>query len=123
MLKWYSELGRRLKQARERTGLTQAQVARLLGMPREMVSYYETGARKVEVETLVRLADVYGVDPRYFLAKGPEELESGTEASSSVAMAFRARGILEEDLPFIVEGQRLLRNLHELDRLLQGDRS
>ena len=38
-------VGMKLRDARERMGLTQEQVARLLGVKRSEVSYYETGRR------------------------------------------------------------------------------
>jgi transcriptional regulator with XRE-family HTH domain len=51
----------RLKTAREQAGLSQGQVARLLGLHRPSVSEMEAGRRSVSAEELVSLAKTYGV--------------------------------------------------------------
>lgn len=54
------ELARRLKSAREETGLTQQQVADWLGVRRPAIAEMESGARAVKSDELVRLAALYG---------------------------------------------------------------
>ena len=51
----------RLKAAREQAGLTQAQVAKILGLHRPSISEIEAGRRSVSAEELVTLAETYGV--------------------------------------------------------------
>jgi transcriptional regulator with XRE-family HTH domain len=51
----------RLKAAREQAGLTQAQVAKILGLHRPSVSEIEAGRRRVSAEELVQLGETYGV--------------------------------------------------------------
>lgn len=51
----------RLRAAREQAGLSQGQVAKILGLQRPSVSEIEAGRRKVSAEELTRLADVYNV--------------------------------------------------------------
>lgn|SRR5262245_5528741 len=51
----------RLKTAREQAGLTQAQVAKNLGLHRPSVSEMEAGRRSVSAEELATLAKLYGV--------------------------------------------------------------
>lgn len=107
----YKDIGQKLKQAREAVGLTQAQVAAFLGTAREQVSYYETGAREVDLGTVLKLADLYGCTPAYFLEPSSPEPGPGP-------LAFRAAGIRDEDLPVIARVQRIVRNLYELDTIL-----
>ncbi len=57
----------RLKAAREQAGLTQGQVARLLGLHRPSVSEMEAGRRSVSAEELATLADTYGVSVAWLL--------------------------------------------------------
>jgi transcriptional regulator with XRE-family HTH domain len=57
----------RLKAAREQAGLTQGQVARLLGLHRPSVSEMEAGRRSVSAEELAALADAYGVSVAWLL--------------------------------------------------------
>jgi len=54
-------IAKRLRSAREQAGLSQGQVARLLGLHRPSVSESEAGRRNVTAEELVKLADLYGV--------------------------------------------------------------
>jgi len=63
------ELGRRLREAREASGMTQEQVSRELGLSRASVAQMELGNRQVNSLELDRLAYLYGRDIRQFLAE------------------------------------------------------
>ena len=54
-------LGERLRQARDAAGLSQVQVARLLGLPRPAVTEMENETRKVSAGELRELAELYKV--------------------------------------------------------------
>jgi transcriptional regulator with XRE-family HTH domain len=54
-------IGARLKHAREAAGLTQDQVAKLLGLPRPAISEMESEARTVSAGELKQLAACYKV--------------------------------------------------------------
>jgi transcriptional regulator with XRE-family HTH domain len=56
-------LGRNLRRARERLGLTQEEVAGLSGVHATEVSRIEGGKRDPKVSTLERLAKAVGVPP------------------------------------------------------------
>lgn len=58
------ELSRNLKLRRERFSLTQAWVAEALEVPRELLSYWETGARAPNPQQLARLARIYRTTPK-----------------------------------------------------------
>lgn len=51
----------RLRAARENAGLSQGQVAKMLGVHRPTISEIEAGRRKVAAEELAQLADIYDV--------------------------------------------------------------
>lgn len=55
-------IGNRLAVARKHAGLSQAQVAQLLGLPRPSITEIEAGRRRVSAEELVQFAEVYSVD-------------------------------------------------------------
>jgi len=55
-------LAERLRAAREMAGLSQGQVAKMLGLHRPSVSEMEAGRRKVSAEEVARLAELYRVD-------------------------------------------------------------
>lgn len=58
------EPSERLKEARERVALTQGQVASAVGVPREAVSFWETGERRPNLSRLQELARLYRVKDR-----------------------------------------------------------
>jgi len=70
------ELGKRLRLAREASGLTQDIVAAKLNLNRSAVSQIESGARAVTSLELDRLAFLYGRDIREFLRGEFQEKES-----------------------------------------------
>jgi transcriptional regulator with XRE-family HTH domain len=61
-------VGAVLAQARERAGLTQVQVARLLRKPQSFVSSYERGQRRIDVLELLRIVEALNGNPRRVFA-------------------------------------------------------
>lgn len=55
--------GQRIKAARERAGMTQAELAAKLGIPYQSVSQWERGTRNPKQETLKRIAAALGAQP------------------------------------------------------------
>lgn len=68
----------RLRTAREMAGLSQAQVAKILGLHRPSISEMEAGRRKVSVDELTKLAEIYSVDIEWLAGSEPES-QSGEE--------------------------------------------
>ncbi len=60
----------RLRELRAQGGLTQEQVAALLGADTRWYQRLELGAKDVRVSTVDRLAAVYGLSATEFLAEG-----------------------------------------------------
>jgi transcriptional regulator with XRE-family HTH domain len=56
----YQTMCRRLKEARRRAGLTQAEAARALGQPQNFVSKCETGERQIDPIELTDFLALYG---------------------------------------------------------------
>ncbi|MGE5604552.1 MAG: helix-turn-helix domain-containing protein [Bacteroidota bacterium] len=108
----YKDIGMRLKDARSRSGLTQDQVAKYLGVAREMISYYENATREIDLVSLQKLADLYGYTIKHFLAE-PENGE--------ITIAFRADELDENDLEVVAWVQRVAKNLRELNDLLSKE--
>lgn len=63
----YQAFLKRLRAARERAGLLQADVAQRLGKPQSYVSKCESGERRVDVIELAELAAIYGVPIDFFV--------------------------------------------------------
>ncbi len=62
----YERLRLKLKETRMGAGLTQAEVARMLGRTQSFVSKVETGERRVDFLELQVLARIYGRSPSYY---------------------------------------------------------
>jgi transcriptional regulator with XRE-family HTH domain len=62
----YQYLIRRVKEAREESGMTQAEVAAAFGRPLSFVSKCELGERRIDPIDLGRFADLYGKPLEYF---------------------------------------------------------
>lgn len=65
----------RIRAAREMAGLSQGQVAKILGLHRPSVSEAEAGNRSVTAEELAKLAELYDVPVGWLLGDGAEEVD------------------------------------------------
>ena len=65
----------KLKQARTRKGLTQTAVAEMLGMHVGAYNHYESGKNLPTLEVLMRLEEITGLSPNYFLGSTSGELD------------------------------------------------
>lgn len=71
-----STVGGRLRLAREQAGLSQGQVARILGMHRPTISEIEAGRRRVTAEELATFARTYEVSVSWLSgAEGDDEVD------------------------------------------------
>jgi len=62
--KEYKAVGAALAAARDRAGLTQKQLARLLRKPQSFVSNYERGQRRIDVLEMLRITEALKADAR-----------------------------------------------------------
>ncbi len=67
---FYLNLGKRIAALRNERGLTQAQLAEVLGISQQQMLSFEKGRRRIAVVTLSILADTLGVDARELLGAG-----------------------------------------------------
>ena len=70
-------IGERLREARERAGLTQRTVADRLKIHRQTISCFENNTRNPNIKTLVALADIYGTSTDYLLGRLSPYARSG----------------------------------------------
>ena len=63
------DFSQRLKKLRVDKHLTQAQVAKRVGVTASMVSSYETDIRLPSYDVMMRLADLFGVSVDYLLGR------------------------------------------------------
>lgn len=62
----YKTVIKKLREAREAAGLTQAEAAEKLGKPQSYISKIERGERRIDVVELIALAKLYKKDVSYF---------------------------------------------------------
>jgi transcriptional regulator with XRE-family HTH domain len=72
---FYVEFGERLREAREKAGLTQQQLAAQAGLQRTSITNIERGRQKVGLHQLVVFAGVLGLEPAALLPDGDPDLE------------------------------------------------
>ena len=79
------DFSQRLKKLRVDKHLTQAQVAKRVGVTASMVSSYETDIRLPSYDVMLRLADLFGVSVVYLLGREEKRLLDISELSDAEA--------------------------------------
>ena len=59
----------RLKELREKRGISQVTLASALNLSQNSISRYETGEREADYTTLIAIADYFGVSVDYLLGR------------------------------------------------------
>ncbi|MCR4377226.1 MAG: helix-turn-helix domain-containing protein [Rhodospirillales bacterium] len=67
-------LAKRIKEARKLSGLSQAHVAKFLGIHRPSVSEIEAGNRRVSAEEITKLAEIFDVSVSWLLGEGEDKI-------------------------------------------------
>jgi transcriptional regulator with XRE-family HTH domain len=75
--KFLAELGERIARRRKEQGLTQVQLAELLGISQQLVAFYERGERRIPVDVLPAAARLLGVSVEELLGLRPENGKRG----------------------------------------------
>ena len=89
-----NKIALRIREARIMAGLSQAQVARLLGVHRPSVTGIEAGNRRVSAEELAQMANLFDVSVAWLVGEAPETIQSD---DPRVQLAARELGRLEPD--------------------------
>ena len=63
----------RIKEARNAKGLTQVEVAKMIGISQNGYSNWETGRNRIDMNSLMKLAAIFGVTVDYLLGEGTEK--------------------------------------------------
>ncbi len=82
------DFGDRLRTLRRQRGLTQQQLASLVGVRNSVISFYEVGERVPSPGVVIRLAAAFGVSTDYLLGV-------------SAARAIDVTGLDEEDISIV----------------------
>ena len=107
------DLGHRLTQAREAAGLSQIQVANYLSVSRQSVSSLEQGHRPIDLPTLHRLMELYGVSLSWLVGDAKP-----TASTLRDGVAGYAPDLSTRDWKTISGVRRIAMNLNDLNQLL-----
>jgi transcriptional regulator with XRE-family HTH domain len=78
----YEKIGHRIKELREKTGMSQDSLARSMKLPRPAISQIESGARKIATDELITFSQIFHVTVDDLLNPGKEpevRLHTGKE--------------------------------------------
>ena len=84
----------RLAEARKMAGLSQGQVARMIGLHRPAISEIEAGHRNVTATEISQFAEIYDVAVNWLIGEGAEKLDA---QSDRLQLAFRELQKLKAD--------------------------
>lgn len=103
-------IAHRIRSAREAAGLSQGQVAKLLGLHRPTISEIEAGRRRVSGEELVRFSETYGVSVEWLTSSS----ETADPSEDRILMAARELSKMkDQDLDKLLGLLRMLRKPKE----------
>ena len=85
----------RLKEQRERMGLTQVQLAQALGVTKGAIGNYETGCSSPKADNLYRLFDILKCDANYLFQDEMKELERDDFTIPEIKMVKKYRTLDE----------------------------
>lgn len=63
-----------MAELRKQQGLTQGEVAEILGITRQQYQLYESGKREILLHLMIELADYYGVSMDYLVGREAEDM-------------------------------------------------
>jgi transcriptional regulator with XRE-family HTH domain len=97
-------IGKNIKRFREKSGINQSDIAEYCGIPRELLSYYETGKREVSLLHLEKIAEFLNIEIDVFLEENPREIKPELE------LTFRANELTATDFDSITYFKRIVKN-------------
>lgn len=94
-------IGSRLSLARQRAGLSQAQVAERLNLPRPSIAEIEAGRRRVAVDEMIRFADLYQVDMNWLSGRDADKVDTARDRLQLAAR--HVANLKSEDLDKVID--------------------
>ena len=85
----------RLRQLRQTSGLTQEQVAGQIGLTRQALSSYESGRTRPDIETLMKLAEIYDTDLEGLLYGQEKQQKARKQVRITAWITFGLLSLLE----------------------------
>jgi transcriptional regulator with XRE-family HTH domain len=105
-------VGARIARRRQALGITQAELAKQVGLSTHQIQKYETGANRVSASTLVRIATCMGDHAGAYFPDSPIPFGAGPPRSSDLSpwdandrtpWSERGRGVSEAGIAFLFD--------------------
>jgi transcriptional regulator with XRE-family HTH domain len=82
-------IGERIKELRTQKGMTQQELAQIIGITYTSISYWESGKSKPDIFQIQKLADYFNVTIDYIYGKDNDDLESKLQNDKELRTLFR----------------------------------
>lgn len=106
-----STIGKNILAFRKKLGLNQQDIADYCGVPRELISFYETGNREISLLHLEKISEFMNIDLSVFLEDDPAEIKP------DLALTFRAIDLSPEDRKSIAFFRQIVKNYLKMRKL------
>jgi len=107
-----SVLGERLKKLRKESGLTLDQLSSQLGIARTTLSGYESGRREPNMETILRIADLFNVSIDWLFGRTNSKGEAFLMNEKDTVMSEEDKKEVTEMLKKILDEQDKILGMH-----------
>ncbi|GFE84666.1 hypothetical protein GCM10011487_66660 [Steroidobacter agaridevorans] len=99
---YFAALGKRVTRLRMSQGMTQAELARALGVSQQAVFAYEIGERRISILVAGRLARLFSLTMDQFLGFAPEPTKKGRLSPRAMRHAERLQALSKTQQRFVV---------------------
>jgi len=106
-------IGKRIQELREQSGLTQTSVAEYLSFDQSYISKIEKGERSITSDIIEKLAALFCCSVGYILLEDDSEQEC--------VISFRSSDLKAEDLKELATINKIVINQFEMDKMLEGE--
>ena len=108
-----SNIGKNIRKLRTNMGISQVEIANLLGVDQSLISKIEKGERSISSDMLDELSSLFGVS---LFDMQKEDIEP-----VNLSFAFRSSGLTLEDMKSIVLINRIALNSEYMSELLENN--
>lgn len=106
-------IGDRVKMLREKSGLSQNQIASFLGVDQSYISKCEANERQFNLDSLEKLSNLFGCTLT--------DLMNEESLPTTLSFAFRSNVIEKDDLVVITDINKIALNIYQMRKLLESN--
>ncbi len=110
----FKSIGERFNELRNKSGLTQSQIADFLKVDQSYISKCEKSERQFSIDILEKAAALFGCPIEYFTDE--------TSELTPIPIALRAKSVTTGDLETIAAMNKIALNLRFMEGLLEEDK-